>query len=68
MKKITLHYPEEMDEAEAVEYLKDVFNPKKHDYLAKIPGNKQMATVLQYNDNRTGYYWRNKSGFNVEIH
>lgn len=67
MKKITLFYPDEMAESEAVKYLPDVFNSKRHDYKAKKSTGKKEASVLQFMDDRIGLFWINKGGYNLEL-
>ena len=67
MKKITLFYPDTMEESEAVKYLPDVFNSKRHDYKSKKATGKNKASVLQFMDDRIGLFWIDKSGYALEL-
>lgn len=67
MKKITLFYPDTMEESEAVKYLPDVFNQKRHDYKAKKATGKKESSVLQFMNDRIGLFWKNKDGYALEL-
>ena len=67
MKQITLFFPDTMEESEAVKYLPDVFNIKRHDYKSKKPEGKKDASILQFNNDRIGLFWKNKTGYNLQL-
>ncbi len=66
MNQITLRFPDDMKEFDAVQYLPDIFNSSKNDYKAKQEG-KDNLSVLIFNDNSRANFWKNKSGYMVEL-
>jgi hypothetical protein len=68
MTTITLKFPEEIPAQEAVQYLQDVFNPLKVDYLRyqENPGRKN-GTDFVYQSGMTGELYGTKDGYVVTL-
>lgn len=67
MNSITIRYPEDCTEQEAVLYAEGCFNPKQHDYRKERQVGKQNCTVMTYRDDRVALFYRTKAGYVLEI-
>ena len=67
MKEIKIYYPDDMEESEAIEYLPDVFNPKRHDYKSKKAIGKRECTVMVFNNGNIGLFWLTSKGYSLEL-
>lgn len=68
MKTITIRYPDDVSEEEACNYALGCFNSRKHDYRNKPETGKHDASCLTFGDGRVGLYYRNRSGYVLELH
>jgi len=69
-KQITIRYPPDVTEKEAVLYAEGVFDSHKHDYRRKMEERrygKRECSVLVFNDNRQGLFYVTKVGYVLEL-
>ena len=67
MKEITIRYPDDCTELDAVHYAEGCFNPHQHDYKRERPVGKAHGSELVFCDDRVGLYYLTKSGYNLEL-
>lgn len=59
--KITIEYPEDCSEQEAITYASGCFNPKQHDYKRLNVGFRQ-GVGFSFGDGRNAYCYRTMQG------
>jgi hypothetical protein len=65
--QITIRYPEDCTEYEAVLYAEGCFDKHQHDYQRKEPTGKKDASVMVFLNDRTALFYRTKTGYFLEI-
>lgn len=65
--QITIKYPDDCTEYNAILYAEGCFNPKQHDYKRKEATGRKEATVLTFQDDRMGIFYRTKNGYVLEL-
>ena len=65
--QITIKYPDDCTEYEAVLYAEGCFNKHEHDYQRKEPTGKRDSTVMIFRNYRTALFYRTKTGYFLEI-